>query len=523
MIRRQFLATLGLGLTGCCLHEEPKEEEMQEVYHSMLSCSPANRDVIWVIGDSLTRARESGAYGPTPTANTVFQYYGGTINQIGATDIQQDVDDVNWGSMWPKFGINYHSNTGRSPVFALSGKGGTTFSFDASATDTWSTASTLYADSKDFCDDACAAVGVAEPKYTIIHLGINDAFYSASLSNIATDVNSLFSRITTDYPNTIVMMVIIGRLASGSNNLRIASIRSYLVQAARDYTNVHIATSIATFASASTSYYLADNIHLNQTGNNKTADMLGNWISNQAYSKWGRSIISSHLTDLSSARKTLIDNFATTVGTSLFDMEVISNFKTVSSDDACFDWAFLYSGINLGSASFTANSHIATNGSSTYWRIVWQPSIAVRTSQNDIFAGFKIKDNRSTGFATAIGVGTGSSNIRIGQTSTPTAYGRINDVTSLTFTDTSFQDDNWYSATRTASNAKAIHKNATQNNTATTASISNSATGFLTVGAHNNNGSLSDYIDADFEAVLLGKPAARETVRAALETVLDNW
>lgn len=49
MIRRQFLATLGLGLTGCYLYEEPKEKEMQGVYHSMLGCSSGKDPSDYVI------------------------------------------------------------------------------------------------------------------------------------------------------------------------------------------------------------------------------------------------------------------------------------------------------------------------------------------------------------------------------------------------------------------------------------------------------------------------------------------
>ncbi len=484
--------------------------------------SSDGKEVIWVVGDSFTRSRPSGAYGPTPVAGTVFQYYAGSVQQIGATDIQQDVTNVNWGSIWPKYGINYYNNTGKKPVFALSGVGGTTFSFDAGATDTWSTASSLYANSEAFCDEACAAVGVAYPKYVVMHLGINDAAYSATLANIESDMNSLFTRITTKYPKTQIKIVIIGRLPAGSITSKIASIRKYLVNAANLFPQVSIAGSVSSFPSvAGNPYYLVDGLHLNQTGNNLLADMMGSkWLLNSSYSKWARSIIACHPSDLSTTRKDLVQTFINAVGTNLFDMDVVSKLKAATEEDALFDWAFIYNGSNSG-ATFVANSHVSTNGTSSTWRISFFPTYNIVSSQQNQFIAVKIKANRTATTCAAIGVGSGTSQLQIGQNGT-TAFSRVNDVAVSAFSDAAL-GNKWYLAERTSSTAKNNYKDAAADGTYSVTQVTNSGTGRLTVGANDVNGVIGSYMDGDFEAVLVGKPSAREIVRAAMENVLTNW
>lgn len=478
------------------------------------------QQVVWVIGDSHGRARASGAYGPTPTAGTVYQFYGGTINEIGATDIQQDVDDVNWGSIWPQFGINYFNATGNKPVITLSPIGGTTFAFDAAAVDCWADTSTLYVDSKVLCDDALSAVGVQSPRYIVVILGNNDAFYTVALATIQTAINQVFATLTTDYPNAEILVVQNGRLAAGSINLRINTIRSYLIQAAIDNPNVFIAASQATLDAVG-SCFLADNIHMNQTGNNHIADMLGKFVLNTSYTKWARSIISNHLSELSSARKTLIQNFVTTVGASLHSAEGIFKFKAATEQDTFVDFSFMTAFYNLAGFTFTANSHITTNGSSTYGRINFIPTFAVRALQNNISAEIYIKDNRSTTFATALGGGSGATHIRIGQSDT-IVYGRIHDITTTSFVESDFVDGNSYRVKRTSSTAKTGDKSGTQVVSVSVTSIAPSANG-LNVGAMNVSGTASDFMDGDYESAIICQASVAETLRAAMATLCAGW
>lgn len=500
------------------------------LFHALLSAggiadaftNGQGQQVVWVIGDSHTRSRLSGAYGPTPTAGTVYQFYSAAISQIGATDIQQDVTGANWGSIWPEFGIKYFTATARKPVFALSGIGGTTWAFNASAVDEWANTSTLYADSKVLCDAALAAVGVQSPKYIVIALGNNDAFYATALATIQSAINQVLTTITTDYPNSQILIVQNGRLAAGSINSRIITIRGYLVQAARDFTNVYIAGNMATLDAVG-SCFLADNIHMTQTGNNHIGDMLGKFVALNplSYSKWARSIISNHFSELSTARKDLILTFVTSAGSTLFDADFIGKFKAPTEQDTFLDFSFLTAFYNLAGLTFTANSHISSNGSSTWGRVNFNPTIAQRVTQNDISAEIKIKANRSTTFATAMGGGSATTHIRIGQTNT-VVYGRIHDITTTSFGESDFVDDNSYRVKRTTSTAKTGDKSGAQVASVSVTSIAPSSN-TLNVGSMNITSVASDFMDGDYEWAIICKPAAAETLRAAMETLCDNW
>lgn len=498
---------------------------IQGWFSALMASGGLGRDVIWVIGDSLTRKRDTGAAGTTPAAGTVYQFYNGTINEIGSTDIQQNDDpNTNWGSMWPDFGINYYNNTGRKPVLACSGQGGSTISNDGVDDGYWAPGGAYYSPAKDLCDDACAAVGVTHPKYTIIHLGINDAANAISLATIQSDISALLTQINTDYPDTEILIVQIGRLGAASINARIAAIRSYWIAACESFSNVYMAAGLPTF-DAIGSMYQVDNVHLSQTGNLTCAAQLGRSVlpANVALTKWARTIVSCHLSELSSGRKTLIQNFVTTVGSALFSAEAIIKLKVAATNDAYLDFAMMTAFYNLGGGTITLNDCFTTNGSSTYGSVNFIPNIALRVTQNNISAEIKIKDNRtaSGSFGTALGGGSGASHIRIGQTNT-IAYGRINDITSSTFGEAVMADDSRYRTKRTTSTAKTGDKNGTQVFTGSVSSIAMTANP-PSVGAMNVSGVRSDFLNGDFEWVIIATPAVAETLAGAMETLCDNW
>ncbi len=480
----------------------------------------SEQQVVWVIGDSHTRARGSGAYGPTPSASTVYQFYNGTINQIGNTDIQQDVDDVNWGSIWPQFGINYFNGTGKKPVFALSGIGGTTFNYNSQSVDNWSSASNLYNTSKTFCDQALSAVGVSAPKYIVVGLGNNDAFYDSPLSSISESITQVFTTLTTDYPNSEVLVIQNGKLAATSINARIIEIRRYLIDAARTFPSVSIGANMATLDPVG-GCFLPDGVHMSQSGNNHIGNMLGKFVSNNSYSKWVRSIISNHFSELNASRKTLINNFVNSVSASLFDADFIGKFKAPTEQDTYVDYSFLTAFYNLGSFTFTSDNHITTDGTSSYGRINFIPNIAQRVSQNDISVELKVKNNRNTDFATLLGGGTGVTRIQIGQTPT-NAYSRINDVTTSSFGESDFANSSSYAAERTSSTIKRGYKNGTQvfNVSVTSTSPGSFA---LNLGCLNSSGTPNDFANADFEWAIVCKPSSREILRSAMETLCNNW
>ena len=65
-----------------------------------------------IFGNSLARGR-SEANGPTPKANTVFEWADTTLVRIGSKDLLA----ADQGSPWPQFGIDYNKNFATKVVF----------------------------------------------------------------------------------------------------------------------------------------------------------------------------------------------------------------------------------------------------------------------------------------------------------------------------------------------------------------------------------------------------------------------
>lgn len=485
--------------------------------------------IVWVMGDSHATKRPSGAYGPTPTSGTVYQWDTSEqeLYEISNTDILGG--DADNGSVFPQLGIELNLSTGKKIVFVTSGTGGSNYSPRTGDTGDWTDADTLWSTAKDNFDDCVSFMSVTYPDANIeqvayVILGVNDVRGATALATIQTDIDNFYDRITTAYPSLQIGLVLPGRTEVTTSDNRLSNIRNYLIQAARDYSNVYVACTEAHLWSAG--YYLVDNLHLSQDGNDEAlAPMMARWYNNSAYSKWARALISSHLDELSSARKTLISNLITALGDDFFELEYAYNFKTTLQSNCYLDLALLGTGFQTN-GGFTANSFVTANGTNGYWRTGHIASINnVRASVNDFFDGVKIKTNRTAQgvLAIAFGAAQAAQQTVIGQTASNTVYYRAHDLTTNLNADTKLQDDTFYAVYRNGT-TKGLNKNGVSDASAVVSSVAITAVTKY-IGCINSNGTAQIFLDADYEYSIGGRFTTVDmaVIYSAFEALVDNW
>lgn len=497
-------------------------------------------EVIWVIGDShATKRNIPGGPGPTPAANTVYQWdvINSNLYQIGSTDILQSGSSSTWGSIFPQYGIDRNADSGRMVVFICSGIGGSNYSPRTGDTGDWTDADTLWSTAKANFDSCISYLNSHYPnailyKKAKVIMGVNDirgiAGGQSTQSTVLIDITAFYTRFESSYPGMEISIVLPGRSENGITLAAHSIVRNALINEARARTNVHIACTEAPFASAG--YYDTDNLHLVQDGNNALGSMMAKWDKSTAYSKWARPIIASHFDDLSSIRKDLINSFVATLGSYLFELEYLYIFKNTIQNNIYNSWCLLsaaYSPNLGGSFSYNANDSIGTNGTSNY---ILTGHLAdnnnVHATATDFFDGVKIKTNRSAAGVTkvAIGVGSATSQDVVGQTNSNTVYARANDLTTTSSgADTKLQDDTFYAAYRTGT-TKGLWKNTLSLVSATQAMVS-SINRNKPVGCLDNNGTYGNFIDADFLYAVGGKYSTMDmsVLYNALETLTDSW
>jgi hypothetical protein len=219
----------------------------------------SDQQVWWVIGDSLQQTSDDA--GPEPTfANSVYQYTT-SIAAITTTDFT----GVTNGSYLPKLGSDIYKKTSKKPIFVLSTAGGSEF-YPNGDNNNWSTSGTLYATGQTKLSDALTAAGVTKPRGILLCLGINDARGAQTLSNIESAVNSLFSRLSSDYSGVPIYVTQIGRDESGEG-ARVLSVRGYIENAVAATPSAHILVELADYLE----YYSVDTLHVDCVGNQRWA------------------------------------------------------------------------------------------------------------------------------------------------------------------------------------------------------------------------------------------------------------
>jgi lysophospholipase L1-like esterase len=453
-----------------------------------------SRHAFGIIGDS--NADGAATIITTCAADTLYLWNGSTTTEITTQSVANDSPTL--GSIWQPFATAYKANTG-SPVFLINGsRGGSNASaLGAGSGFSWSTTGTLYDLFKAKVASGLAASGISQLTAIIVNLGVNDVRGAQSLATITTGFNSLFTRLNTDYPGVPVLVIQVGRKEDTLLNSALYEVRELLIDLANTYTNVHMCSSALTFALLSG--YEADGLHYNQLTQQAIGSQLANWFTNSAYSKWGRSVISSLFDVPSNARKTLIDNFISSQVTSgnYFRMDGLHVFKTGTENNIYFDWSFIGYGVKRTS-TFTANDSIATDGVAGYFDTSYiQNHLTKRSLRTNLFMGVKVKTRVTAGTAYLFGNFNGTNIVGANSNGTNVRY-LINDATFSNGTEVTFANNSLYSVGRTAGTKRLI-KNKTQDATAAVAVAANIDNFNVTIGAINSSGTKATFMSASYE------------------------
>lgn len=459
------------------------------------------------IGDSNSDGRGT-TLGPNTSAGTFYNWNGSSFTEITTTDVSNGGAN---GTYLKQFAVNYNARTGFKIYLVQKGSGGSNFYPDGDANN-WYTTGDRYVDMRTEARKAMTALGVTKPKAIFVTLGINDNRAGTTLNLIQTGVNSLVSRLNADFPNTTIIFNQVGRSEVGSPSGeesfagRLYAIRGYLIDAARNNTNVYLLSGPTTAIGFGTGMYNVDLLHYNQTLNNYIGAQLDRLLLNKdSYSKWAACVQSSMFDDLSTIRDQAIATFvdAEIANGNFWKYEHFTYYKTTVQENCFVDWTFRGYIFNNTSITFTANSHLSSNGTSNHYAYTYLSGIntASGASSTDFINGVFVLDNitASGTSATLFGGGTAATLISVGQNTTPAETWRSNDLTISTYaTEGSFVDGNFYGTGRNAG-TKYLYKNSTQASSASVATTGANSTVLPVLGAFNNNGTVSSRISAQFQ------------------------
>lgn len=414
--------------------------------YSSSTTSANNENLFWIIGDSFAQgSNNTTGAGPDATGKGYyFRTSDNTIQPITTTDIP----GASNGSPWPQFCIDYFNATGVKAVVIPNGIGGTKF-FDS-----WNGTSSTYTTARTDAQDALTTAGVTRLKGIIIICGVNDARGGDPLSGIKNSIGNLFYQLSVDFPYTQIYVVMLGHSSTQSN--RLAPVRGSVREQVSNYTNAQIVCQLQAIhewtppAGSPGGYYGADNLHLNQTGNNLLGTMINRYIQlPTSYSKYARAIVNSFYSDVS-AKLSAVDNWITNLGTLYGDLVAYHWMKVPDKNDVFVDWGQCNQIVDNG-FSFTANSFITTNTAQTIRMNLSAQNSDYRWTSTDLGIGAATVDRKGA-FGTStkylIGTSSGSNVLGLAETSTGVMQYFVYDLGTASTGSGGFADNTEYAVDR---------------------------------------------------------------------------
>jgi hypothetical protein len=470
-------------------------------FHALLSqkigdeFTNAGHQIFGIVGDSNADGR--GVTIPTVSAGVLYLFNGTSFDEITTQTVANAGD---YGSIWQQFATDYNSDTGYKVNIVNGASGGAEF-YPNGDNNNWYTSGDLYSAFTTKLDAALTARSIQKPRAIFINCGINDVRGSISTSNIRTGVSSLVSRLKSDYPGTPILFIQIGRSETSAITENLIEARKVIVDQCESDADCYIAGSALGIIGAG--QYNVDNLHYSTTGCNSIGSQVARWFKNSAYTnKWVRAIISCHFDELSTTRKNLINSKIGGIYTrgDYFKIAQYLNFVTTEENNCWVDFAFLgfgFTGFNEPPASFTANTYITTDGSSSFltpsYINAFYNSV---TGQDDFMMGIDIETFSTAGGVLSIAFGgtDGTSICYVRQTASNTVQFVANDGTPSTGSGTAIADNAFVALAR---NGGTQYQLTETTEVASAAVASNGQCGVLSrIGNFNNNGTLGSWWSA---------------------------
>lgn len=474
------------------------------------------------IGDSNS---EGHAEISTPCAVQTLYAWNSTTSALDEITNQSCANTYpQYYSIWQPLATKYKAQFGKPTMVINCGLGGSTIA--SSTSPYWeSGGSSIYPAAKAKINAALTATGETLDAI-ILNFGINDVSHATTLANITSGLNDVITKLNGDYPGIPVLVIQVGR-HTNINSADLYDIRELFVDKCQATTDWYLLGQPQTMSFLSG--YETDGVHYNNVTQDYLAQCIVNWFINTGYTKWGRSVISSLFDGgtISTFRKNLIDsviNVQVSNG-NYFRLDGWNVFKTTTVNNIFIDWSMIGYGVQRTS-TFTANSHIATDGTSGRFDMAYTASFQQRRStQNNILAGAKLRTNSSVGTSYLFGIVNGTAILGANQIASPTVVKYlINDLTQSAGTDILFQADKLYTVGRTGT-TKQFYKNTTLQASTTQASVGTTAQYPLYIGCINSSSTAATFINATFEYSFVSENTSFDLTSFynCNEKLIDRW
>jgi hypothetical protein len=444
-----------------------------------------------IIGDSNGDGR--GASIPTVPAGILYDWNGSSFDEITTQTV---ANDGSYGSAWQEFAIQRHAVTGHRIFIVQHCLGGSEF-YPNGDNNNWYTSGSLYSPAVTAALAAQAALGGLRVNVIVV-LGINDIRGAQTTANILTAVQSLVSRLDSDFSTPNMYFVMPGRDDTNFYSAKAQFVRRAILLSCAA-SNVHAVSCMLPYANWS--LYDVDNLHLIQDGYDLMGEQINRYITNSTYNKPARSIIASMRTDLPTVEKDAISTFTSFFSDFWQSVDTLHIYVADSKDNAFVDWGLIGVGQEVNTVAFTANVGITTDGAADYMRTFILQDNSARSTQTD-FVEFVKTGTVTTGSGTAaylFGKSDAGDNCRIYQSGSQLHVQALDLTDNAYATDPKFADNTIYGIARNGTN-KMMKKDG-----ADVVSVTQASTGTITtvatfVGTSNTNGTpAAQYMNAQYE------------------------
>lgn len=481
------------------------------------------------IGDSIMSGT-SPTVTITPAA-TLYKYDIATGNDLEITT-QSVSNGGNFNSLWPKHAVAYKNHTGFSTVIHNAGSPGAEFAVNGD-TNNWSTSGVLYTPAVNNAKAMLIAHGLDKLRKILCNCGVNDATQTEAnlpIATVLTAIDSLISRLKTDFPDTEIHFILPGRTASSGNSDRLEAIRHYLINLSETDSLVVIAGSIAGFGVDAVGLISGDNLHPTDAGYDQIGLMSFEAEKYSVQHKVSRRILSCAYTQMNSSDAAAIISFVNSRATAgdIWNIDALYSFVTATKQDCIFGLMgaeVLGVVASTSNFDFSANAHItsAVTGSK-YAQDVTLRLANNKGSQNDFFFGVMTGVNSTAEGTngTIVGGTDGTSFCTITQNTSSNVRYSVNSSTTVIATgETKIADNTTYFAT-TMSGTAALWKQGVKIHEGTLDTNAVPARG-LNVGANNNAGSPQNIMNSQIKFLIRGKASGTNfaTLHSDLVTLIN--
>lgn len=480
-------------------------------FHSLISegpdTTPDGKQVVGIVGDSNADGR--GTTIPTVASDTLWLWNGSSIDEITTQSVANAGGGI-YGSIWQQYATARKSALSKKTVLVNGGSGGAEF-YPNGDNNNWYTSGTLYAAWVTEAKQCLASLELTRMKYIFVNLGLNDirgvlAGSGVTIANITTAIQSLVSRLQSDFPNTPIRFIQVGRDETTGNGQIFYQTRKAIRDVCETNANCHITADASAYIGVTNAYNAdPDDLHYSQAMNDDIGDQLERWEANAAagYSKWANSIISCHYDSITTTLKNKIQAFVNTLGADYFKMPFFLLLESSDINNFNLNWTFLGFAVNQNATRGAVSGRLTTNGttSQTFSPGYFNSYMDVGgTGQNDFRCGVWLGTRTTADGTAAVLFGrtdAGGDIIRVGQASgAGTVTFAANSSANTNGTDTDLVNDTFYSVGRNGT-AKELYKGSTLDASATEAT-SGACEQNINIGLNNNNGTLSLPLNADY-------------------------